>query len=323
MRRRRVLAAALAAPLALPVRRAAAAERLIGWISPESQETTAPFFNAFKAGLQANLPRGAESVRIIERYVTGGGDSMAAQAGELQQLGVHLIVAQGAASVALVKAKPLVPVVFGYSGDPVVAGIANSLARPGGNATGMSFMSVELNPKRIDFLRTALPDCRRVALLSNARHAGEEMEIAACRGAVERFGIELVVHRVRGAAEIRTSVAQALDGGAEALLMLPSSLMVQHSSAVAAQGLARKVPLVSGWATIARAGALLTYGPNLQEAYNRVALYVVRILGGAAAGGLPIEQPTVFELVVNKKIATVLGLTLPPSLLAQADEVIE
>lgn len=323
MKRRTVLAAALAAPLALPIRRVAAAERLIGWISPESQETTAPFFNAFKAGLQASLPRGAEPVRIIERYVAGGADAMPAQASELQALGVRLIVTQGTASVPVAKAKLSVPIVFGFSGDPVVAGIADSLARPGGNATGMSFMSIELNPKRVDFLRTALPDCRKVALLSNARHAGEEAEIVACQQAVERVGIELAVHRVRGAAEIPTSVAQALDGGAQALLMLPSSLMVQHASTVATQCLARKVPLVSGWASIARAGALLTYGPNFQQAYNRIAFYVVRILGGAAASSLPIEQPTVFELVINMKTAAALGVTLPPSLLVQADEVIE
>ena len=322
MNRRHILAAGLAAPF-LGAGRALAAERLIGWISPESANVTAPFFNALQAGLTAALPAGAEPVRILERYEVNTPAQAAAQIADLQQMGARLIVSQGAATVTVAAAKPSVPVVFGYSGDPVVAGIAQSMSRPGGNATGISFMSVELNPKRIDLLRTALPACRRIALMSNTRHAGEEKEIAACQSAVQPLGIELTAYRGQNAGEIRNALAQALDSGAQAIVMLPSSTMVQLAPSAAADCIARKVPLVSGWATMARAGALFTYGPNLQEAYKRLAVYVVRVLGGAAAATLPIEQPTVLELVINQKTAAALGLTLPPALLAQADEIIE
>ena len=322
MNRRHILAAGLAAPF-LGAGRALAAERLIGWISPESANVTAPFFNALQAGLTAALPAGAEPVRILERYEVNTPAQAAAQIADLQQMGARLIVSQGAATVTVAAAKPSVPVVFGYSGDPVVAGIAQSMSRPGGNATGISFMSVELNPKRIDLLRTALPACRRIALMSNTRHAGEEKEIAACQSAVQLLGIELTAYRGQNAGEIRNALAQALDSGAQAIVMLPSSTMVQLAPSAAADCIARKVPLVSGWATMARAGALFTYGPNLQEAYKRLAVYVVRVLGGAAAATLPIEQPTVLELVINQKTAAALGLTLPPALLAQADEIIE
>lgn len=322
MNRRRILAAGLAAPW-LGAGHAFAAERVIGWISPESTVATVPFFNALKAGLTAALPPGAEPVRIVERYDVNTPALAAAQVAELQQMGVRLIVAQGAATTTVVAAKPSVPVVFGYSGDPVVAGIAQSLSRPGGNATGISFMSIELNPKRIDFLRTAVPGCRKIALLSNARHAGEEKEIAACQSAVQPLGIELTPYRARNAGEIRAALTQALDSGTQAVVMLPSSSMVQLAPTAAADCIARKVPLVSGWAVIARAGGLFTYGPNLQEAYKRLALYVVRVLGGAPPATLPIEQPTVLELVINQKTATALGLTLPPALLAQADEIVE
>ena len=322
MNRRHILAAGLAAPV-LGAGRALAAERLIGWISPESANVTAPFFNALQAGLTAALPAGAEPVRILERYEVNTPAQAAAQIADLQQMGARLIVSQGAATVTVAAAKPSVPVVFGYSGDPVVAGIAQSMSRPGGNATGISFMSVELNPKRIDLLRTALPACRRIALMSNTRHAGEEKEIAACQSAVQPLGIELTAYRGQNAGEIRNALAQALDSGAQAIVMLPSSTMVQLAPSAAADCIARKVPLVSGWATMARAGALFTYGPNLQEAYKRLAVYVVRVLGGAAAATLPIEQPTVLELVINQKTAAALGLTLPPALLAQADEIIE
>ena len=322
MNRRHILAAGLAAPF-LGAGRALAAERLIGWISPESANVTAPFFNALQAGLTAALPAGAEPVRILERYEVNTPAQAAAQIADLQQMGARLIVSQGAATVTVAAAKPSVPVVFGYSGDPVVPGIAQSMSRPGGNATGISFMSVALNPKRIDLLRTARPACRRIALMSNTRHAGEEKEIAACQSAVQPLGIELTAYRGQNAGEIRNALAQALDSGAQAIVMLPSSTMVQLAPSAAADCIARKVPLVSGWATMARAGALFTYGPNLQEAYKRLAVYVVRVLGGAAAATLPIEQPTVLELVINQKTAAALGLTLPPALLAQADEIIE
>jgi len=314
----------LAVTAALPFGRAAfAAERTIGWISPESREATAPFFNALKSGLQNQFPPGGDTVRIHERYVTGAAADYSAAIAELQELGVRLIVAQGAATPAVIAAKPRVPVVFAFSGDPVVAGFVQSLARPGGNATGMTFMSLELNPKRIDLLRTALPHCRKVALLSNARHAGEENEIVACQRALNPTGIQLSVHRAQSPADIPAGVGAALDGGAQALVVLPSSSMVQRASAIAAQCLERKVPVVSGWASIARAGALLTYGPNLTEAYKRIAHHVARILAGVPPGSLPVEQPSSLELAVNLKTAAALGLELPQTLLAQADEIIE
>ncbi len=322
MKRRSLILSSTTA-FVLPSSRANAAERVIGWISPESLETTAPFFSAFKQGLAANPFPDRSTIRIIERYATGGAEAHTAAVADLQQQRVALIVAQGAASVAVVKAKPSVPVVFGFSGDPVVAGLIDSLARPGGNATGVSFMSIELNPKRIDLLRFALPNCRRVALLSNPRHAGEENEIAACQTAVKAHGIELSVYRIQSATDTAGIVRRALDEGAQAMVALPSSFMVQQAAAIATLCLDRKVPLVSGWATFARSGALLTFGPNLQEAYKRVASYVVRVLGGRHPGDLPVEQPAVFELAVNVKAATALGISLPPSLLAQADIVID
>jgi putative ABC transport system substrate-binding protein len=320
MKRRTLLAASA---FALQASRASAAERLIGWISPESAEVTAPFFEAFSAGLLASLPPGREPVRVVERYGAMDPADVAERVAELQRLGVRLIVSQGAATVPVVAAKPSVPVVFGYSGDPVVAGFAQSLARPGGNATGVSFMSIELNLKRIDLLRVALPDCRKIALLSNVRHFGEENEIAACQSAVRPLGIELAVHRVRLGSELGSAVADAAQAGAQALVMLPSSLMVREARSVAAECLRRRIALISGWASIARSGALLTYGPNLQDAYKRVALYAVRVLDGASPATLPIEQPTIFELAVNAKTAAALGLSLPANLMAQADEVIE
>ena len=302
---------------------ARAAERRIGWISPDTPEVMAPILAAFKAGLAATAPAAAEPIQVVERFADRGPAMIPGHVVELQKLGVQLIVAQGAASVPVVSANPSVPVVFGYSGDPVVAGIVQSLSRPGGNATGMTFMAIELMPKRIDLVRTILPACRKIALLSNARHAGEEAEIAACQVAMATHGIELSVHRLQSAADAKATLASALDGGAQAVIALSSATMVQLTPVLAAGCQERRIALISGWADSARAGALMTYGPNLREAYRRVAYYVVRILGGAQAGSLPIEQPTHFELVVNLRTARAIGVDIPPVIIAQADEVIE
>lgn len=262
-------------------------------------------------------------MRVLDRYATTGADAIAATVNELQQRGVDLLVTQGAATHAVFRARPKGPVVFGYSADPVAAGVAQSLARPGGNFTGVTFMSVELMPKRIGLLNMALPGCRKIGLLSNSSHYGEEKEIAACQHAVEPAGISLTAYRVGNVGEMRPTLTRALDEGIQALVVLPSSTMVRQASAIVEQCLDRKVPVVSGWADMARAGALLTYGPNLQEAYKRVAQYAMRVLGGAAPSSLPIEQPSVLELVANMRSAAALGLTLPASLLAQANEIIE
>jgi putative ABC transport system substrate-binding protein len=322
MKRRTLIAASIPASLAvLPAGRARAAESTIGWVSIDTREGTAPFFKAFQVGLLAH--RGGDRVRIVERYVTTGADDMARAVGEIQQLGARLIVTQGPATPPVVRLGPAVPIVFGFSADPILAGMARSLARPGGNATGVTFMTVELNPKRIDLLRIALPACRTIGLLSFTPHFGEENEIAACQQALERSGVQLRVYRAKASGEFLPAVGRALDEGVQALVLLPSTSMVRQTPAISAQCMGRKVPVVGGWASMAHAGALLTYGPNLAEAYKLVAAQAMRVLGGAPAGMLPIQQPTVLELVVNTKVAQTLGITLPPTLLAQADEIIE
>ncbi|MBL8700655.1 MAG: ABC transporter substrate-binding protein [Alphaproteobacteria bacterium] len=323
MRRRDLLLAASGGSALLASAGAAAAERSIGWISPESRDVVAPILAAFKSGLAAAATAGADPIRVVERFATDGPSTIPGHVDELQRLGVRLIVAQGAATVPVVRANPSVPVVFGYSGDPIVAGVVKSLSRPGGNATGMTFMAIELMPKRIDMVRTILPGCRKIALLSNTRHAGEEAEIASCQSAVGPHGIELSVHRLQSEADALTALSAALDGGAQAVIALSSALMVQQSPRLAAACLERRTPLISGWAASAHAGALLTYGPNLRDAYRRVAYFVVRVLAGAQPGNLPIEQPGTFELVVNRRTARALGIEIPPVVLAQADEVIE
>jgi putative ABC transport system substrate-binding protein len=321
VKRRAMLAGALAG--AAGVRSAYAAERIVGWVSSEAPEAVAPFITALKAGVARNLAPGAAGVTVIERNGASNDDIAARHVDELQKLGARLIVAHGAATPAVIRAKPSVPVVYGYSGDPVAAGFAVSLAQPGGNATGMTFLSIELMPKRIDLLRTALPACRRIALLSNSRHPGEAREITACQVAVQPADIQLSIHALNDASELKPALAAAFSSGAQAVVALPSGLMVRHAPTMAASCIEQRIPLISGWASIARSGALMTYGPSLAKAWGRVGFYALRVLDGAAPATLPIEQPTEFELALNMKTAAAIGITVPPSLLAQADEIIE
>ena len=321
--RRRLLALGLVLPFTPAAGPASAAERKIGWISPDSPEIMATFLAAFRAGLADVARPGDPPITVEQRFASSGLDAIPGYVRELERLGVQLIVAQGTATSLVMDANPAVPIVFGYSGDPVVAGFTQSLARPNRNATGMTFLAIELSAKRVAMVRDVLPGCRRIGLLSNARHPGEEQEIAACQRTVARFGIDLAATRVPAAPELRMALSQALDQGAEAIVALPSALMVQQRSMLAEVCLERRVPLISGWSEMAHAGALFTYGPNLRVAYRRVAHFVAQILRGASPADLPIELPTVLELVVNLRTAKALGLTLPAWLLAKADEVIE
>lgn len=314
----------MAAPVLFAMSREAhAAERVIGWISPDSAEAAEPFLKVFKAALAAGVEPGSAPIRIVERFANDSSDAIPGFVAELQQLGARLIVSHGAATLPVLRAKPSIPVIYGFSADPVVAGIARSFARPGGMASGVTFMSLELNPKRIGLVRDVLVDCRSIGVLSYARHAGEENEIAACQQAADKLGIRLNVQRAQGAGEVLPALSTALEAGAQAIVMLPSPPMVQQAGAAAAECIARRVALISGWSSIARSGALMTYGPRLDAAYAQVATYVVKVLNGAEVGSLPIEQPAVFELVINGRTAKALGVKIPLSLLGQASEMIE
>lgn len=300
-----------------------AAARPIGWVSVELPGAVSQFLAVFKSALPSAFPAGAGVPAVLDRYAEPRPDAVAERVKELQAAGVSLIVGQGGATPLVVRARPAVPVVFAFSGDPVVAGVVQSLAHPGGNATGMSFMSIELNPKRIGLARELVPGCRKVALLSNRRHPGEEKEIAACRQAVQPLDIELSDYRVESEAESLAATHDALGKGAQAMLMLSSAGMMQHVRGVAAACTPHKVPLICGWSMFAKQGAVLSYGPKLDDCFRRVAWYVARVTGGTSPATLPVELPTSFELVINKRAAAETGLTLSPTLLAQADEVIE
>ena len=199
----------------------------------------------------------------------------------------------------------------------------NSFSRPGGNFTGATYMSYELNAKRVELLREAFPHVARVAILSNPLHPGAQRELKESEQGADRLGLGLSFAQMQSAAEVQPALERIRAAGAEAMIVLPDGLVMQHRKQIIEFAALQRIPVISGWSEFAKSGGTMTYGPNLQASFERLAVYVDKILKGANPGELPVEQPTKFELVINLKAAKAIGLDVPPMLLGRADEVIE
>ena len=244
-------------------------------------------------------------------------------AAELVTLKPHVIVTQGAAIRAVLRTGTTMPIVFGFSGDPMEAGLVDSLARPGRNLTGVSFLSLELVGKRIELLKDVIPTLTRVAILASPEHPGQQAELRASQLAAKALGLTLEYFPVRGATELEAAFAAIPRSRVQAVVVFPDAVTLRNRERIARVGLEQRLPVVSGWAQFAESGCLATYGPNLRASYRRLAMYVDRILKGAKPAELPVELPTTVELVVNMRTATALGIKIPQPVLARADQVIE
>ena len=324
MKRRRFLLSALAAT-GLPQISVAQAPRVfrIGWIGGGSAEGSALFVDALRAGLVEHGYVEGRNLVIEPRYGDDQPERVPALARELIALPVDLLFTQGAATRTVIKETSSVPIVYVFSADPVLAGMAQSLAHPGGNATGITLMSVELNGKRIELLRELLPRLQRVTVIANPAHAGAEFELQACESAARQLGVAIHQVVVRNPAELEESLSEIVSGKSDAVSVIPDPMVIQRRQRIIDFAAAQRVPVISGWKIFAESGALCTYGPRLTESHRRAAYYIDRILKGMKPADLPIERPTVFELVLNLKAAKALDVTLPQSVLVRADEVIE
>jgi len=294
----------------------------IGWLTAQRAESLAFYLEALRGGL---ADRGYELGRnlVIEyRYGNDSIERVPELAAELVRLPVDLIVVQGAAVVVSKLGLP-VPIVYTLSGDPVSAGLADSLARPRGNMTGMSFMAVELNAKRLELLRDINPDLRRVALVANPQHPGEHLERANAQEAAQHLGLELDYFPTRSKDELASAMRTMIARPPQAVSLFADGFAIQHRQTIIDAAMSCHAPVISGWSVFARSGAICSYGPRLEASYRRLAYFVDRVLKGTKPADLPIEQPTEFEFVVNLRTAKALSLTIPPRLLASADEVIE
>jgi putative ABC transport system substrate-binding protein len=244
-------------------------------------------------------------------------------AAELVRLKVDVLVAAG---VAAFNAKPVsasTPVVFGFSGDPVQAGLVDGLARPGGNMTGVTFLAPELVGKRLALLKEAAPAISRVAVIGASGHPGERSEWRAWEDAGRALGVSLQIFELKNAADLDAALTAVANGNMDAIHAFPDGVTAASRVRIAEFALSHHLPSVFGWKAYVEAGGLMSYGPDLDDSWRQIAGFVGKILKGSRPADLPVEQPTRFELIVNLETARALGLTMPPTLLAGADEVIE
>jgi putative ABC transport system substrate-binding protein len=227
----------------------------------------------------------------------------------------------GDVAIAAVKATRTIPIVFASSADPVQLGFVASLARPGGNATGVSFLLDELASKRLELLKEAAPRISRVAFLWNPDHPDNEPREA--ERAAATLGVQLDPQAVRGPADFVGAFQAMRKASVDALYVVSSRLTLRNLDRIVNFAADHQLPLAGGFGAWAREGGLLSYGPNINDMVRRSVTYVDRILKGIRPADLAVEQPTKFELAINLKTAKTLGITVPPSLLARADEVIE
>jgi putative ABC transport system substrate-binding protein len=324
MKRRRLVlgAAALAALPRIAVAQGPSRPARIGWLTAQRPPSLVPYVEAFRASLAELGFAEGRNLTIDFRY---GDDDIArvrTLADELVRLPVDLIVVQGEAVLEVKSLKLPVPIVYAYSGDPVAAGLAESLARPNASMTGLTYLALELNGKRLELLREIAPAVRRVALLANPEYPGESGERATSEATGARIGLDVRHVPARTSDELAAAFARMTNERTQAISLFADSFTVQNRAAIMAFGLRQRIPVVSSWPVFAESGALCTHGPRLADSYRRLAYYADRVLRGTRPAELPIEQPTTIETIVNLKTADALGLAVPQSVLVRADRVI-
>jgi putative ABC transport system substrate-binding protein len=327
MDRRRFLLTSLAGALAVPVAaRAQQAAKMprIGFLSAVSASALSARVQAFREGLKELGYVEGKSISIEYGYAGGKIERLGELASQLVGLKVEVIVTGGpTATRAAQEATAAIPIVMGFDDDPVGSGFVVSLARPGRNITGLSSVYPQLSGKQLELLKTILPRLSRVAVFGSSSHPGTTQELRETQAAARVLGPQVQYQEVRGVADLDAVFRAATDARADAVLVLMSPTLVLHGRQIADLAAKNRLPAIYPLMDPVKDGGLLSYGVSHTDLFRRAATYVDKILKGAKPGELPIEQPTKFELVINLKTAKALGLTIPPSLLARADQIIE
>lgn len=263
-----------------------------------------------------------QNLAIENRYADARPERLPALAAEMVASKPDIVLVFGGDVAPFVAAATqTIPIVFCVSADPVRLGLARSLARPGGNATGVTYLQDELAAKRVEIVKELMPRIARMAVLWNPDHPDDELRQA--ESTAQRSDIEIVALPVRAVGELAGACQQAAQARAEALYVVSSRLTSANVPLLVEHARASGLPLIGGWGAWASAGALMSYGPNIADMNNQAALYVVRIHKGAKPADLPIIRPTRFELMINMRAAKAMGVAVPETLLARADTVIE
>lgn len=325
--RRRAFIAGLGGAAAMPFA-ARAQERIkrVGVLLPGTADNAVyqARYGAFLQGLALLGWTIGRNVQIETRWATGNAAALRKHAAELAALAPDVILANGSAAVVpLLEATRTVPIVFAIVPDPVGAGFVDSLARPGGNATGFTLYEHGISAKWLELLKEIAPSVRRVAVVRDAGLAVGVGQFAAMQPVAPSFGVELRPIDVRDASEIERAIAAFARSANGGLVVTGSALAVTHRETIAALAAQHKLPAVYSGRFYVTAGGLLSYGPDFLDQFRRSAGYVDRILKGERPADLAVQEPIKYELVINLKAAKALGLTMPASVLARADEVID
>jgi ABC-type uncharacterized transport system substrate-binding protein len=326
MRRREVitLLGGAAAGWPLTVRAQQPAMPVIGWLHSASLKAAGQFLSAFRKGLsEAGYVEG-QNVAIEYRWTEGQYERLPAFAGELVRRHVALIVAGSPpAALAAKVATATIPIVFVVGLDPVAAGLVASFNRPGGNATGMTLLTGPLVQKRLEFLREFIPSAANIAMLVNPTSPDAVPEIRDAEAAAQTNGLQIKMLNASTASELDAVFGSLADLRPDALLVGSDPFFIVTRDQFAVQTARAKIPAIYPFREFADSGGLISYGTNIANAYRQAGIYSARILKGEKPADLPVQQPTKFELIINLKTAKALGLTMPPTLLGRADEVIE
>ena len=292
----------------------------IGYLS--LRHAIEPREEAFRQGLRELGYIEGENIVLEWRFARGKIDLLRDLAAELVRLNVDVIVAPGTQVIRAAKqATTTIPIIFPTAGDPVASGLVASLARPGGNITGLTILSPELSGKRLELLKEAFPRLSRVAVLHDPRQPGQDFKQTQTAG--QSLGLRLQTLEVRESTDVESAFSAMTRERADALITLPHPFLQVHQRRILELAAKSRVPAIYQTTEWAERGGLMSYGPDHLDNYRRVATYVGKILKGAKPADLPVEQPTKFELIINLKTAKQIGLTIPPSVLARADRVIK
>jgi len=325
MRRRNFVAALGAAVSAWPLRVAAQPVPLVGFLNSASSATYRFNADAFREGLaQAGFVEG-RNVRIEERWANADYNALPALAAELVAQGVIAIAATGdvASARAAKGASATVPIVFTIGGDPVRFGLVESLARPGGNLTGIAFVPNQLGAKRVQLLRDLLPRIGRIGFLTNPDNLNAGIEQADVREGAAKLGVQVVVQNARNAGEIDAAFAEIARARVDALIAGTDPVLLDRREQIASLAQRNALPAISFTRQLAMAGLLMSYGPDIGWMYRQAGGQVGRILKGAKPADIPVMQSVRFELVLNMKTARRLGVAVSPTFLASVDEVVD
>jgi putative ABC transport system substrate-binding protein len=312
----------LAAPVVGETQSAGKVPR-IGYLTVGSAENDKNLRVAFVQGLADLGYLAGKNIAIVERFADGHKERVPELAAELAQSNLDVVVVSATALYDAKSALVGVPTIFVIADDPVRAGLVASLARPAGHMTGLSSLNIQLDGKRLEILQAALPAVRRVGLLLTSQDRAQAERVSAAERAARSLGLRLSILQVPSMDRLPHAIDAAVRSRVEAL-MIPSSAVFRGYQAQTAQLVTKtRLPVVSAWREFPEAGGFLSYGTSVSAMFHRAAAFVDKILKGAKPADLPVEQATKFELVINLKTANALGLTIPPSLLQRADQVIE